>query len=53
MRELIEEAERWELEPESASLWWTSTFVVEKTEDVMIRTRTGLHKLPLEKDKIL
>ena len=53
MRELIEEAERWELETKPASLWWTSTYADEKTEDVMIMTKTGLQKLPSEKVEIL
>ena len=53
MRELIEEAERWELETKPASLWWTSTYADEKTEDVMIMTKTGLRNLPSEKVGVL
>ena len=31
------------------SLWWTRTCPDEKMEDMLIRTRTGRHKLPFEK----
>ena len=30
MRELIEEADRWDLEQKLASLWWASTYADEK-----------------------
>ena len=48
-REFIEEAERWELEPTLASLWWTSTDADEKDENMMIKTQNVLHKFPFEK----
>ena len=38
--------ERWDLEPKTASLWWTSAVTSEeKTE---IDTKTGRHRIPLE-----
>ena len=49
MKDLIEEAERWDLEPKSASLWWTGTYADEKMEDMLIKTKTGVPKLPFEK----
>ena len=39
MKDLIEEAERWDWEPKPASLWWTSTYASEK-----ISTRAGQHR---------
>ena len=54
MKDLIEEAERWDLKPKPASLWWTSTDADEMLDQMETRTKTGLHKLPLdEKFKIL
>ena len=51
MKDLIEEAERCDLEPKLASLWWTSTDDDERMDDSKIRKTTGLHKLPFEKKK--
>ena len=41
MKEWIEEAERWDLEPKKkkASPWWTSIYAGEKLEDMMIKTK--------------
>ena len=44
--DLIEEAERWDLEPRLASLWWTSTCADERMDDITISTRTGQHRIP-------
>ena len=49
LKDLIEEAERWDLDPKQASLWWTSSHADEKMDDMTTRTRTRLHKLPFEK----
>ena len=49
LKDLIEEAERWDLDPKPASLWWTSSHADEKMDDMTTRTRTRLHKLPFEK----
>ena len=38
MKDLTEEAERWDLEPKPASLWWARTFADEKIEDMLFRT---------------
>ena len=35
LRDLIQEAEEWELEPKLASLWWTSTFISEEKKDLV------------------
>ena len=43
-KDLMEEAERWDLEP-TASLWWTSTKALEVMEDIVISTRTGQHRI--------
>ena len=54
MKDLIEEAEKRDLEPKPASLWWTSTHADERMDDMKIGTRTWLHELPFEnKFKIL
>ena len=45
MKDLIEEAERWDLEPKPASLWWTSTSASEMMEDITIGTRSGQHRV--------
>ena len=49
MKELIEEAEKWDLEPKPVSLWWRSTYIEEEIEDMVIKTVIGEHRLPLEK----
>ena len=49
MKELIEEAERWDFEPAPASLWWTSTYAFEGQENIVINTRSGQHNMPFEK----
>ena len=46
MKELVEEAKRWKLEPKPASLWWTSTYASEEKEDMVIKTEAGEHRLP-------
>ena len=48
MNDLIEEAERWGLEPKLASLWWTSTNTSEEKKDFMIDTKTGHHRILFE-----
>ena len=48
MKDLIEEAERWDLEPNPASLWWTSSCTSEKKMDLTIGTKTGHHRVPFE-----
>ena len=54
LRDLIEEANRWDLVPKPASLWWTSTYDSEERVDVTIYTTSGCHKFPFEeKFKIL
>ena len=49
MTDFIQEAERWDLELKPASLRWRSTFADEKMDDIEIRAKTRLHKLPFEK----
>ena len=49
MKDQNEEAERWDLEPKPASQWWSSTFVDEIKEDMMIKTRQGSHKFSSKK----
>ena len=51
MKDLIEEPEKCDLQPQAASRW-TSTCAEEIMNDIDIRTTTGLHKLPFEKFKI-
>ena len=51
LKDLIEEAERWDLDLKPASLWWISSHADEKMDDMTIRTTKGLHKLPFEKKK--
>ena len=48
MKDLIEEAERWDLEPNPASLWWTSSFSSEKKMDLTIGAKTGHYRIPFE-----
>ena len=49
MKNLIEAAERQDVEPNPASLWWTSTTADEMMDDITISTRTGRHKIRNEK----
>ena len=49
MKELIEEATRWDLEPMPASLWWSNTYAEENKEDMMIKTKKRQNKFPFEK----
>ena len=49
MKDLIEEVERWDLEPKLASLWWTNTCACEEMEDITICTRTGRQQTFREK----
>ena len=54
LKDLIEDAERWDVEPKPASLWWTSTYASEMMEDITIGTRTGQHCVRFKKNfKIL
>ena len=46
IKDLIQEAERWDLEPKPASLWWTSTYDSEEMMDLLIDTKTGRHRTP-------
>ena len=48
IRDLIEEAEKWDLAP--ASLWWTSTHVPEERCDLSFDTKSGRHKFPFDAD---
>ena len=47
-RDLIEEANRWDLVPEPASLWWTSTYDPEERWTYRFTPQTGYHKFPFE-----
>ena len=54
LRDLIEEASRWDLEPELVSLWWTSTYDSEEKSDMNLGTTSGCYTFPFEnKFKIL
>ena len=53
MKDSIGEAERWDLEPKQAGLWWTSTNADEKKEDIRRRQKKGPHKFPFEKSFFL
>ena len=54
LRDLMQEAEKWDLAPKPASLWWTSTFDSEEKSGLSINTKTGRHRFPFdEKFKIL
>ena len=39
MKDFIDEAEGWDLEPKPVSPWWTSIYADEKKEDMMIETK--------------
>ena len=47
-RDLIQEAEKWDLAPKPASLWWTSTYDSEEKISLSINTKTGRHRFPFE-----
>ena len=47
MREFIEEAERYDLEPKPASLWWSCTCADDTREDMMIKTAYGYAQVSL------
>ena len=48
LRDLIEEASIWDLEPKPASLWWTSTNDSEEKCDMSLGTTKGCYTLPFE-----
>ena len=53
-RDLIEAAEKWDVAPKPASLWWTSTYEEEERSEVPIPTNQMMYKFPSEeKFKIL
>ena len=45
MKELVEEVERWDMEPRPASLWWTSTYGKEDKKEIVMVTAGGKQKL--------
>ena len=45
LEELVEEARRWDMQPEPGCLLWTSTNADEKSEDMIIRTAAGENRL--------
>ena len=47
LKDLNQEAERWDLAPKPASLWWTSTYSEDKI-DMSIDTKTGRHRFLFE-----
>ena len=54
LRDLIQEAETWDMAPKLASLWRTSTYDPEENSDLSSDTRSGRHRFPFEeKFKIL
>ena len=48
LRDLIEEASRWDSVPKPASLWWTSTYDSEEEIDMILGTTSGCYTFPLE-----
>ena len=48
LRDLIEEAEKWDLAPEPASLWWTCTYAEEERSEVLIATNGLMYKFSFE-----
>ena len=48
LRDLIEEARRWNLEPKPASLWWTSTCASEEKSHMILGTSKGCYKIFFE-----
>ena len=54
LRDLVEEAGRWDVALKPTSLWWTSTYDPEERINMTIYTTTGCHKFTFEeKFKIL
>ena len=54
LRDLTEEAEKWDLAPKLASLWWTSTYEAEERSEVLVATDGMMYTFPFEeKFKIL
>ena len=49
MKGLVEEAEKWDLEPKPASLCWTGTHADERMDGIKITTTIGVHAMPFEK----
>ena len=47
--DLIQEAEKWDLAPKPASLWWTSTYDSEEKIDLSV-SKTGRHRFPFEEN---
>ena len=47
LRDLIEEASRWDLEPKPASLWWTSTYDSEEESDMILGHINGMLQISL------
>ena len=53
MRAVVDEVGRWDTEPKTTSMWWSSTHAEEVQENLVIDTATGQYKLPfVEKFKI-
>ena len=48
LRDLIEEAETWNVAPKPASLWWTSTYEEEERSEVLVATTGLMYKFPYE-----
>ena len=48
VRDLIEEASRWDLVLKPASLWWTSTYDSEETVDMNLGTASGCYQISFE-----
>ena len=46
LKELIDEAGRWDLEQKPASLWMSSTYAKEDKEEMMIKTKSGRTSFP-------
>ena len=49
LKELIEEAGRWDPEQKPASLWLSSTCAKQDKEDMMIKTKSGRTSFPIRK----
>ena len=47
-RELTEEADKWDLVPKPASLWWTSTYDSEEKVDMNLGTTSGCYSFTFE-----
>ena len=48
LRDLIEAAEKWDVAPKLASLWWTSTYEEEERSEVPVATTGLMYKFPCE-----